>query len=158
MAGFECEIARQTMMLDTNVLVHGFRKRERYHRQARYFLDEYEKQFVIPVAVVVEAWGMLVGSNGDFGAGLAVLEWVNTPGKAVLLPQPADWLVDAQSLLAATRIDCVDVFIYQLALEISRQLAGGPAILVATYDTSDFYKCMQVQGVPIEIFDMRDLG
>lgn len=145
-------------MLDTNVLVSAFSKDDRHHESARYFLDEFEGQFIIPVAVLIETWGMLVGSrNRDFRAGLSVVDWVNTPGKAVLLPQSVERVVDMRSLIGNTRVDCVDAMVFQLATEISRQMPGGDSIFVATYDTSDFYKCMQAHGVRIDIFDMRDL-
>jgi predicted nucleic acid-binding protein len=146
------------MMLDTNVLVSAFSKEDRYHEPARRFIDESKRQLIIPVAVLIETWGMLVGSRiKDRRAGDSVVGWVNTPGKAILLPQSVDRAVDVQSLIGTARVDCVDAMVFQLATQISRQMPGGDSIYVATYDTSDFYKCMQAHGVRIKIFDMREL-
>jgi predicted nucleic acid-binding protein len=149
------EISRGAVVLDTNVLVHGFKPDEKYHESARLFLDEFDNDFVVPVAVLIETWGMLVGKNKDHRAGMNVLRWVNTPGRAVLLPQQVDRANAIESLISQVHVDVVDALVYQLATDISKQMSGGPSIRVATYDTADFWKCVNAHGVKIDILDMR---
>jgi predicted nucleic acid-binding protein len=153
---FKCEISRGAVILDTNVLVNGFKPGERYHEPARRFLDEFDNDLVVPVAVLVETWGLLVGRDKDRRTAMSVLEWVNTPGKAMLLPQQVDEAVALQDLVSEVQVDIVDALVYQLATDLSRQFVGGSSIRVATYDTSDFWKCIKALGVRIEILDMRE--
>jgi predicted nucleic acid-binding protein len=142
--------------LDTNVLVAGFVKEEAYHAQARLFLDEVEDDLLVPVVVLVEAWGLIVGREKRPDLGLQMIRWVNTPGRATVLPQPIDDFIDVQTLLESTRVDCVDGILFNLALRLTGELRTMPLVRVATYDASDFYRCMSRRGVNIEILNMRE--
>ena len=51
------------MIVDTNVLVAAFHKSEPNHDDARYFLDEFDYQWLVRAAVVIETWGFIVGSQ-----------------------------------------------------------------------------------------------
>lgn len=157
-AASEHLISRGALILDTNVLVSGFSRKDKHHGTARVVLDDWIDDLVVPVAVLIESWGILVGSRRDWEAGRSMVEWINTPGRAVLIPQPVEKASNVRDIVSRVNVDCVDVLIYQLAIELSRHFAGGEGVKIATYDTGDFYKCMKKEGITIELFDMRDLG
>lgn len=150
------EVKRNSFLLDTNVLYAGFVKEDRYHEQASYFLEEVREELLIPIAVLVEAWGLIVGRQRRRDIAAKMMAWVNTPGKAIVLPQPVDGLVKIQELVDSVQVDCVDALLFDLVLRLEKDLRDLPLVRVATYDTSDFYRCMRSRGVRIEIFDMRD--
>lgn len=153
--GWEGDVRRNSVLLDTNVLVAGFMEDDAYHEQARLFLDEAEDDLLVPVVVLVEAWGLIVGKRKRPDVGHQMIQWVNTPGRATVLPQPIDEFVDLQTLLESTRVDCVDGIVFKLALTLAAQLKTVPSVRVATYDASDFYRCMHRSGVTIDILNMR---
>lgn len=143
------------MLLDTNVLVAAFYTRDKYHETARYFIDEWEDHFLVPVSVLVETWGMLVGSRKDWNAGLDLLMWLATPGNAMLMPQRTNRFARAHDLIASIRIDCVDAFLADFGHRISEQCDFQPYIRIATLDTADLVSCRAKKGLQITIFDLR---
>jgi len=66
------DIARNAILLDTNVLVEAFSEQDNSARQeyAEYFFDQLERPLLVPTVVLVEAWGVLVGSKKVRLAGL----------------------------------------------------------------------------------------
>lgn len=85
-----------------------------------------------------------------------MVKWVNSPGRAIVLPQPIDDFADVQMLLDSSQVDCVDGLLYNLALRLQDDLRSMPLVRVATYDATDFYRCMGKRGVSIEILNMRE--
>jgi predicted nucleic acid-binding protein len=148
------EVSRNAMLVDTNVLVHAFDKSESKHEDARYFLDEWDAEWLIPVGVVVETWGMLVGKNRNATAGYDFLRWLNTPGKALVLTQDID-LPEVVTLTTTARYDCVDALLIILSSRITEQCALRPPIPVATFDTRDFFRIATHERLKIAVFDMN---
>ena len=134
-------IRRDAILIDTNILVKAFLKGEENQAYIYYFLEESEHQLLIPAAVVVEAWGFIVGARKDWGGGYRLMAWLNTPGRAaVIIPQQGRFDRESMLINGLRGIDCVDAVIYQLAHDISVECNLDPALPVATYDTKDFYK------------------
>jgi predicted nucleic acid-binding protein len=151
----ESEIRRDAVIVDTNVLVAAFCPDDQNHEDARRFVDEWPELFVVPIAVLIETWGMIVGSRKYWPGALELLLWIVTPGKAELLPQAATRFAQTSSMVSSTHVDCVDVLISHLADDISRQCEFAPPIRVATYDTKDLLMCRERKGLHLTILDMR---
>ena len=143
--------------LDTNVLVKAFLPSEDQHNEARYFIDEFDHQWFIPVAVIVETWGFLVGKSKNWQAGLNLLSWLITPGKNLtILPQRGE-ITEERKIIEELRIDCVDAVIVSLATQMFRQCALERPLLVATFDTSDFFRLIGRLDIGLSLYDLKEL-
>ncbi len=140
--GDSFEIMREAVLSDTNILVAAFDTNDSRHEDTLTYIDGLVAPLVVPVAVVIETWGFLVGSRKSIDSGLELLSWISNPGKAVILPQKADSSGDIQNYIRQQRIDCVDAMILQLADDISRQCDIPGGIVVASYDMRDFFRCV----------------
>lgn len=152
-------IQAQTMLLDTNVLVAAFYEREAMGRReyAWYILEQSDRPLLIPTVVVVEAWGMLVGSLGDYDGAIQLLTWLNQPGRATIVSTIQGDLLFTQQLIQGIRIDCVDAMLAELATSISESCDLRPALTIATFDTRDFTRMRRSHGLRLSIFDMNSL-
>ena len=149
------DIARHAVVLDTCVLVAAFCSRDQYHQHARDYIDQAQNPLVVPIAVLVEAWGRIVGSLKDQDGGEEMLRWVTTPGQAQVLPQGTDRLDDVSSTVIRLRVDCVDALISHLADDISAQWGCAPYITIATYDTRHFWNCRDHNRLRLMVQDLR---
>lgn len=150
-------INRKALLVDTNVFVKAFNPSEEQHEYARFFLEETEYQLLIPVAVVIETWGMLVGARQNWQGGYEFLAWLNTPDKAIILPQQGEFLKEHTLVTGLRNLDCIDAIIGNLAHNISTQCNLKPSLAVATYDTNDFYKLKSYDiNLRISIYDMKE--
>lgn len=149
------QIRRDAILVDTNILVKAFLKGEQDQEYIYYFLEEYEHQLLIPAAVVVEAWGFIVGARKDWDGGHKLMAWLNTPGKAaIIIPQQGKFDKEGMLISGLRGIDCVDAVIYQLAHDISVECNLNPALPVATYDTRDFYRLTKhAPSLQIRLYD-----
>jgi len=144
------------MLLDTNVLVGGFASSTSSQRdEIRYFLDEYDAQWLVLVGVIVEAWGMLVGRDRDLAGGYELLAWLNTPGKATIISQRGDDSPRINSLVRELRVDVVDALLMSTATEITEQCGLRPWLPVATYDTRDFLRLFKNERLRLCLYDMN---
>lgn len=143
---YELDISREAALLDTNVLFAAFSQRDQKRQNAREFLfDVWENELLVPIPVLIETWGLLVGRNKDWESGMELLNWINSPGTAVtLLPQHANHSVLVRDIIARMRIDCVDATLIYLANEFTVQCSLAPPIRIVTYDTSDFLRCIPI--------------
>lgn len=152
------DIARNAMLIDTNVLIAAFCPDEDPGRQelAQYMLHQQdERPLLVPSAVVVEAWGLLVGSRRHHSAGLELLLWLNSPNRATIVPpHPLDVQV-THALVAGLHIDCVDAMLAELATHITVCCELQPALRIATFDTRDFTRMLAAQELRFTVFDMR---
>jgi predicted nucleic acid-binding protein len=151
------DIARNALLLDTNVLIAAFLSGEDASRQeyARYVLDDFERPLLVPSAVIIEAWGFIVGGRGDASAGYDLLTWLNSPGRATIVPTHRSDVQETQRLIGALAVDCVDAMLAELATNISERLELKPALPIATFDTRDFGRMTRKLGLRLSIFDMR---
>ena len=152
-------ITHRSVLVDTNVLVAAFREEEEHNYEADFFLNERsDLEILIPVCVVVETWGFLVGARGNWRSGYNLLAWLNTPGRATVISQKGDLSVEQQVVISlGRRIDCVDAMISRIAHDISVECALRKSIPIATYDTSDYYLINQRHNFDLRVFDMRDV-
>ncbi len=108
--------------------------------------------------VVVEAWGLIVGSRRNRTAGVELLTWLNSPGRAILVPPPSAEVKRTQQLVNALGIDCVDAMLAELATNITRLCDLKPSLEIATFDTRDFLRMSTARdGVQLRVYDMRSL-
>ena len=151
------DIARDALLLDTNVLVAAFNPSEDDGNKdnAKYILDEHEQQLLVPTVVVVEAWGFLVGRSRNWSAGFEMFTWLNSPGRATIVPANQNELDKTQRLMSALSLDCVDAMLAELATNITQSCGLTPPLTIATFDTRDFLKMTKNYGLELAIFDMR---
>lgn len=139
---FEVEISRHATLLDTNVLVAAFLPSDEKYAPAKVFLDIWEDQFLIPMSVVVEAWGMLTARQRDLRSRHEFLAWLRNPGTPIaILPQMTDRFADVPDLVKSMDVDCVDALLLCLASDLTEQCNLSPPVLIATFDIRDFWRC-----------------
>jgi predicted nucleic acid-binding protein len=152
---FEADVGFEATLVDTNVIVAGFLEEDQNHTDARYYLDELVEQIIIPSAVLVESWGMLVGSRKRMDLGLRMLSWIQDPGNNVILvPSHGDNFDNMCHIVGQLRVDCVDSILIALASEISVKCRSGRSVRIATFDTRDFLRASRTK---LGTFDLLDL-
>jgi predicted nucleic acid-binding protein len=154
---YEIDLSRESTILDTNVVYARFNPDDDHHEPASEYLEylEADGPVVVPVVVLVEAWGMLVGKDNNWLGGFELLAWLSNPGGPILLLSDGEQFEDIRKTMTELRVDCVDSFLYHLAHRISLQCNLKPPIRVATYDTRDVYKLMGTGTMRFRVFDMR---
>jgi hypothetical protein len=152
------EVHRDAILLDTNVLIDAFGETMGDdHLAASLLLFESGRQLLVPIAIVIEAWGFLVGANKNWDAGIEMLTWLLTPGtKVIILPQ-SNQIESEFGLMKALRVDLVDAMIARLATAISRECRLTPRLPVATKDLSDFVRVFKADDIEITLLDYRSL-
>ena len=118
---FETEMSRRAVLLDTNVLVAAFWPPDERHKDARAFLDMMEDEVIVPMAVITESWGWLVGSRRSWGDGLQLLTWLNNPGNTILIPQNVENFSHVREITHSMHIDWVDAILSCSANDVSEQ-------------------------------------
>lgn len=155
---FQIEVSRLAALVDTNVLVNAFLPQEPKHDEALLFLEEWNGQLLMPITVIVEAWGMLVGSRKRHDCGCNLLAWVSSPGSPVyLLPQHSDRLDRIEEIARDMRIDCVDALLLYLADEFTEQGDFDPPFLIATYDLVEFFNSARAYHIRANLLDLNTL-
>jgi predicted nucleic acid-binding protein len=154
---FLVDLGRSAALLDTNVLFAAFMETEQNYEDARYYLGEIVDQSIVPSAVLVETWGMLVGSRKRPDLGLRLLEWIEDPGNnVVLLPSYGERFSDVRAIVNQLRVDCVDAILMAIADEISSKCRNGSPVLIATFDTRDFVRAWQSRASSsFSLFDLN---
>jgi len=156
----EVDVRRDLLLLDTGLLVAKFLPEDRKHDDAETFLELYgeERQLAVPIPVVIEAWGFLVGSRKRWDCGMELLSWVSNPGNAiVLLSQNIDDFDDVRCLSRLIHVDYIDASLSCLANDVTMQCGMSPHASVATFDTGDFMRCRAKWGLRFRIFDLNSL-
>ena len=148
------DLHRRAVMLDTNVLYAAFDENDQNHELSKTYL-EMEEQYVVPLTVVIETWGMLVGRNRDWDAGLRLLEWIINPRSGAVVINHCKNVEEIRQVAVAVRIDCVDATILLLADEITRHCGYARGIRIATFDTADFLRAKRLDKFQFALFDMN---
>ncbi len=150
-------IARNAVLLDTNVLVEAFSLQDNSGRQeyAELVLEDLEGPLLVPTVVLVEAWGLLVGRNKARPAALDLLTWLNLPGRATIVPPHRADVQRTQQIIGDLVVDCVDAMLVELATDITERCDLRPTLLIATFDTRDFTHMSRKRDLRFRIFDMR---
>ena len=154
---YDVDLYHEATILDTNVICACFDKNDPYHDSASEYVEilASEGTIIVPVVVLVEAWGMLVGKDGNWRSGFALLNWLSNPGGPTLLLNDTEQFDEIRKVMMDLHVDCVDSFLYHLAHQISYRCKFKPPIRVATYDTRDVYKFMGIGTMRFRVFDMR---
>jgi predicted nucleic acid-binding protein len=152
------DFARNAVLVDAGVLIAAFYSDEDPDRsyEAQYFLEVYEGPLLIPIVVVVEVWGWLVGSRKDLVAASALLTWLNAPNRAIIIPLRRVEVDNTQYLIESFGIDCVDAMLAELATFITEDCDLRPALPIATFDTGDFLRMYRSQGVKFSVYDVAN--
>lgn len=150
------DLHRRAVMLDTNVVYAAFSKSDARHEDSLAYL-EMEEQYLLPLSVIVETWGLLVGRDRNWNAGFLFLQWINDPRSAVLVVNHSENIARIRELAASLRIDCVDATILFLADQISRECGYARGFRIATYDTADFLRSLSAFKFTFSLFDLNSL-
>jgi len=156
---YDIEITRRAVIFDTNVLVARFSPDDIHHDDAIVLLEDmlFEcnyTQFLVPIAVVVETWGFLVGSRKNLESGFDLLSWLVQPGKApTLIPHNPELVFRSATLTQEMRIDVVDALLVELATELSSHCELNPPITILSYDRTDYLKCKRREDVRYILLD-----
>jgi predicted nucleic acid-binding protein len=151
------DIPRTGAVLDTNVLFARFIDRDDAHEQASDFLENGDYFPIVLSAVVIETWGMIVGSRNNWRAGEEFLDWLANPGHVMLVSHNNAILDEARELTKRLKIDIVDAALACFVRDVSRQCMFSPTIPIVTLDTKDFLKCMMEERPRLSILDLRSL-
>jgi len=149
-------IARGAILLDTNVLVGAFWPEDQNHEVCQLIFDMPE-QLLVPLGVVVESWGMLVGSRKRWDCGLQLLAWLANPGTDAYVIHHADRIESVRDLIQKVNVDCVDALLVWMANTITEHCQLTLPIRIATFDTADFVKCMRTGRFKLKLLDMKTL-
>jgi predicted nucleic acid-binding protein len=150
------QINREAVITDSNLLIDAFWKEAPNHEASKYFLDEFEHQWIIPIGVVVETWGFIVGKNKDWVGGTNFLAWLNTPGKDLIVIGHNGEIIDERFVIESLQVDCVDSMIVTLATKIFIKCDFEKPIPVATWDTRDFFRLGGREDIKIQIYDLNE--
>jgi predicted nucleic acid-binding protein len=153
----EYDIRRNAVLLDTSVLVSGFDPNDNEYDFVRSFLEDARHQLLVPLPVIVEAWGVLNSSRKRAYVGsIEMLRWICTPGKALIVEKRSRSINHEVAAMIDHRVDVVDAILAVLATDIANKCAFRSGMKVATYDTRDFYKFSSSQNWRLEILDLRE--
>jgi predicted nucleic acid-binding protein len=148
------DLHRRAVMLDTNVVYAAFNQQDARHEDSLAYL-ELEEQYLLPMSVIVETWGLLVGRDRNWNAGFDFLGWINDPRSGVVVINHAESVVRIRELSTSVHVDCVDATILYLADQISRECGYASGFRIATYDTADFLKSLKVAKLRFTLFDLN---
>lgn len=149
-------VSRAAVLLDTNMLCSRFDSRSENHETTVILLDEYlfDAQFIVPLPVIVEAWGLLVGSRKNWEAGELMLEWLRNPGNFVLVLEHGPGVFDKSRVrIQELKIDCVDAILLEIASDISLRCAMKPPLPILSYDRRDFLRAFGQPGLVFSLLD-----
>ncbi len=150
------DISRDAILLDTNVLVGAFLPGDQNHDVCQLIFDMPE-QLLVPLSVVVESWGLLVGSRKRLDCGLQLLAWLANPGTDAYVIHHADEIDSVRVLVGEVNVDCVDALLAYMANTVTEQCELSPPLRIATFDTADFIKCMRTGRFKLKLLDMNTL-
>jgi predicted nucleic acid-binding protein len=151
---FRAEIARNAVLLDTNVLVSRFVPGDALHFEAMYLLDTVP--VLVPLCVIGEAFSVVLSRHNGFrDPAIEMLRWASTPGAVTIIRDDDTLTKRTDELCARFGIDYVDAMLMLVADRLSRKCLGGMKLKIATADTRDFYRLMGANTHSFEICDMR---
>src|SRR5690242_13372750 len=101
------ELSRLAVMLDTNVVYAAFSAGDFRHDDSVTFL-QLGNQYVLPLPVIIETWGLLVGRDANWRAGFEFLEWLQDPKSGVVVINHTESFDKIKALASSIHIDCVD--------------------------------------------------
>lgn len=157
---FRAAIARNATLLDTNVLVARFLPDDERHAEAWDFLegdsDEHGRRpiLLVPLCVICEAWGFVVGKAGNRDGGIEMLRWVMTPGAVTVIRDDDGLCNESEQLCGRYHIDYVDAMLALLADRLSSDACMGSPIPIATFDIRDFARLRRANTHQFKVHDV----
>src|SRR4028118_1838040 len=159
--GAEIDLPRNVALLDTNVLVAYADDTDNDHGAALLAIDENtDYLWLVSLPVVVEASGLL-GRRRGHRAVLGLLLWLLTPGNVIILPgshpdlEPDVALRRHSDWMRQHVLDYVDSHLMDLANTLTLKLQLMPDLPIATFDTTDFFKCAG-RGLRYSLYNVRE--
>ena len=149
---YQAEIARGAVLLDTNLLFARFTRDDARADEASYFF-EFAGPLLVPLCVIGEAWGLMVGKHKQRDSGIEMLRWVATPGSATIIRDDEELARQSEALVARYDVDFVDAMLMLLADRLSRQCLGTP-IPIATLDIRDFSILRRAKTHTFQVYDV----
>jgi hypothetical protein len=149
-------INRSAVIIDTNIMVNAFWRGSKKKDETIYFLDEWQHQWIIPIGVVVESWGFIVGKERDWEGGFNLLIWLNTPGKNLLIIGHNGEIIEEQTVIELHKVDCVDSMILTLAKKLTEDCGLEKPIPIATWDTRDFLRLVGQGDLRFRLYDLNE--
>ena len=155
------EVPRNLALVDTNVLIAYHDTNDRLHEQAYEFVEaggDYE--LLVAPPVIVEACGLLTSRRGS-QITLRMLNWLLTPGKVILMPNPNSYkdfgleLADKIRWMDKFSLDYVDSYLIIAADYLTTTCRLTPPAPIITFDTGDFTRCA-LKGRRFSIYDMKN--
>ena len=150
------DLPRNIALLDTNVLIALVDPNDGWHEHTISALDMGEYRWAVPHATLLEAWNFLVGRQKRRDLAYRLMDWVLTPGQAIVVGDAIEPVSSAHKYSQRFGIDLVDANLLDLADRMSRECSIEPAVHVATYDTRDFIRLFGPSGLSFNVYDMRD--
>lgn len=140
---FELVPSPDMAVVDTNVLIAAFVQSDSLHETAKAFLELWGEQGIalVPVPVLVEAWGMIVGSRKDRVAGLEMLKWALDPMLVRLIPGHHSHTCEVHSIAVQYGVDMVDAWILWLVNDMHDRCELNQRVRIVTFDVRDFIRC-----------------
>ena len=152
------DLPRDIALLDTNVLIALADPSDGWHEHTVSALDMGEYRWVVTHASLLEAWNFLVGRQKRRDLAYQLMDWVLTPGQAILVGDAIEPVSSAHAYSQRFGIDLVDASLLDLADRVSRECRIVPAVHVATYDTGDFLRLFGPSRLNFNVYDMRDMS
>lgn len=152
---FELVLSPNMIMVDTNVLMAAFTEtNDGRHATAHAFVSLLGEVglALVPIPVLVEAWGMIVGSRKNRTAGLAMLEWASNPLLVKLIPGHHSHTAPVEAIARQYNVDIVDAWILWLISDMHVRCKLNDRVRVATFDTRDFLRC--AGRFPLRLYDI----
>jgi len=152
---FELVMSPNMAIVDTNVLMAAFiPSDDGQHDTAKAFLELWGETGIalLPIPVLIEAWGMIVGSRKNRAAGLAMLEWALDPFLVRLIPGDGGHANEVSAIAIQYEVDVVDAWILWLVTDIYGRCELNERIRIATLDITDFLPC--AGKFPLRLYDI----
>lgn len=152
---FELIMSPNMAIVDSNVLIAAFIPSEGgQHEAAKAFLELWGESGIalVPVPVLIEAWGMIVGSRKNRSAGLAMLGWALDPMLVRLIPGDGRHTSEVSSIATKYNVDVVDAWILFLVTDIYIRCELSERVRIATFDIRDFLPC--TGRFPLRLYDI----
>ena len=154
-------IPERSVLLDTNILFTAFMRNDRRCEDTRVFIDEILRDMnyspIVLLEVVVETWGLVVGSRKEKNSGLEMLSWLSNPANATLIPLESNLFHLGHDLCHRMGIDYVDSILINSSFELSKQCSIRKPLPIVTYERREYYDFMARTKREIELISPDDI-
>ncbi len=134
------------MITDTNLLTSAILPSELHHSSSKEFLETFssEYDFIIPVEVLIETWGLISGKTGRIDLALELYNWVASPGNATVVYLGNEFYNASKRISEEVEVDIVDSILIYSSQTLAASCRLANPIPIATYETRDFIKYVRL--------------